>query len=254
MRAVNLIPAEQRAGGSVGAGRSQGAVYAVLVLVAGLALLAFLYGRARHDIGSRRQQAAAATAKAQQLEAEAARLAPYASFVTLRQQRTQAVDAVVESRFDWAHLFHELGRVLPTGVVSVDSLAGQVGSTTTTSSASSATNTATSGGSATPAGSTPSFTLEGCAITQSAVALTLERLRLIDGVSEVTLESSTEASAGGAGSGAGTGGCPGHDPAFTVEMTFDPLPSEASITTATRTVSDAPDGGATQAKSGAASK
>ncbi len=47
--------------------------------------------------------------------------------------------------------------------------------------------------SATPAGSVPTFTLAGCATSQAMVALTLTRLRLIDGVSEVTLQSSTQA-------------------------------------------------------------
>ena len=53
MRAVNLIPAEQRGGASVGAGRSQGAAYAVLGLVAGLAVMVVLYGIARHQVTSR---------------------------------------------------------------------------------------------------------------------------------------------------------------------------------------------------------
>ena len=46
---------------------------------------------------------------------------------------------------------------------------------------------AASGGdtSSTPPGSTPAFTLTGCATSQSEVALTLQRLRLMDGASEV---------------------------------------------------------------------
>ena len=46
--------------------------------------------------------------------------------------------------------------------------------------------------SATPPGSVPTFTLGGCATSQSEVALTLQRLRLIDGVSKSTLQSSTK--------------------------------------------------------------
>ena len=46
MRAVNLIPSEQRKGGAVGR-RSQGAAFAVLGLLAGAAILAFMYGMAR---------------------------------------------------------------------------------------------------------------------------------------------------------------------------------------------------------------
>ena len=247
MRAVNLIPAEQRSGASVGAGRSQGAVYAVLVLLAGLAVLAVLYGMARHDISSRTKQAAEATAKAQRVNAEAERLAPYTSFVSLRQQRTKQVESLVESRFDWAHLFHELGRVLPPGIASITSLTGQVG----TSSASAASS---AGGSSTPPGTLPTFTLDGCAIGQGAVAIVLERLRLIDGVSEVSLNSSTTGpagSSGGSGGSAGGGGCPTHDPAFTIALTFDPLPSESAIAAASKSVSDS--SGAQVKKAGAKS-
>ncbi len=61
MRAVNLIPVEQRSGQPVGAGRSQGGAYAVLVVVGGLALMAYLYGEARHQISSRGAQATALT-------------------------------------------------------------------------------------------------------------------------------------------------------------------------------------------------
>jgi hypothetical protein len=68
----------------------------------------------------------------------------------------------------------------------------------------------------------PQFTLTGCGTSQTQVALTLNRLRLIDGVSEVSLDSSTKS---GVGSASGAGGCPGRDPSFTVGLTFDPLPA-----------------------------
>ncbi len=76
---------------------------------------------------------------------------------------------LVDSRFDWAHVLHEFGRVLPAQA-SISSLSGTVGSTrrgrelelrqlqppprapTVTS--------------ATPPGSVPTFTLTGCATSQ----------------------------------------------------------------------------------------
>jgi len=232
VRAVNLIPQDQRSGASVGAGRSQGGAYAVLALAAGLALMALLYGIASHDVSSREKQVAQATGQAQQVNSEAERLAPYTTYVGLREQRAKAVEAVVDSRFDWAHLFHELGRVLPRGVASITSLTGSIGSPT-------ASNTASASGPATPAGTVPTFTLAGCAIGQGAVALSLERLRLMDGVSEVTLQSST-ASTAGFSSG---GGCPSHDPAFTVQINFEPLPSTTAITSAAQDVSNKAGGG-----------
>lgn len=242
MRAVNLIPSESRSGAAPGAGRSGGGAYAVLAVVGGLAILALLYGVAHHQVSSRRTQAASLTARAQSAQAEAAQLAPYTSFATLRQQRLQAVSDLVDARFDWPHAFHELGRVLPRDA-SITSLEGTVGSTSTSaaptpspspgSSSSAASTPASAGGatatSATPPGSVPTFTLSGCATSQQEVALTLERLRLVDGVSEVALQSSTKA-AGGASGGAGVSGkCEGGQPVFTVRITFAPLPSSSTI-------------------------
>jgi hypothetical protein len=77
----------------------------------------------------------------------------------------------------------------------------------------------------------PQFTLSGCATNQSEVARTLNRLRLIDGVSEVTLQSSTKLNSGLPASGA-IGQCPPGGPAFKVLLTFDPLPSETAIKSA----------------------
>ncbi|HEY4916147.1 MAG TPA: hypothetical protein VIH92_04520 [Solirubrobacteraceae bacterium] len=237
MRAVNLIPAEQRTGQPVGAGRSQGAAYAVLLLIGGLALMAYLYGGAHRQIASRQAQVATLTAEAQRAQTTAERLAPYTSFIAQRQERTQAVESLIDSRFDWAHAFHEFGRVMPYGVT-LSSLAGTVGAAST--STSSATSAA---GSATPAGSVPTFTLGGCASSQPIVALTLQRLRLIDGVKEVTLQSSTSGPKGGTSSS--TAGCNSSDPVFSIVITFEPLPSASALAAVTKTVSDSAAKGAT---------
>lgn len=259
MRAVNLIPAEQRGGGSVGAGRSGGGAYAVLALFGGLALLAFVYGMAHHQISSRRSQAATLSTQAQQAQAAASRLAPFTSFIALREERTKAVSQLVDSRFDWAHAFHELGRVLPRQI-SISSLDGNISSagtaTTTTTTPTPATPATPAGSgtaaagtpvatsaaapsvtSATPPGAVPTFTLGGCATSQPAVAVMLERLRLIDGVSEVVLQSSTKGggSAGGAGGG---GGCPAHAASFTAQVSFDPLPAVTAASSAAKTVAN----------------
>ena len=252
MRAVNLIPSESRSGPTPGAGRSGGGAYAVLAILGGLAILALLYGIAHHQVSSRRAQAASLTARAQSAQAEVAQLAPYTSFDALRQQRLQAVSDLVDARFDWAHAFHELGRVLPRDAA-IASLDGTVGPTST----SAASTPSTSGGSsssaasaasaaagaagvtatsATPPGSVPTFTLSGCATSQQEVALTLQRLRLIDGVSGVALQSSTKSGGGGAASSA-AGKCESNDPAFTVQITFDPPPSSSTISSTAKLTS-----------------
>ncbi|MGO9763995.1 MAG: hypothetical protein ACLP1Q_22320 [Solirubrobacteraceae bacterium] len=228
MRAVNLIPSEQRSGAPVGAGRSQGGAYAVLVLIGGLALMAFLYGQSEHQVTSRRAQAASLAAEAQQAQAEAERLAPYTSFIAQREQRVQAVDALVDSRFDWAHVLHEFGRVLPSQA-SISSLNGSIGGASST-------------GAKVAVGVVPTFTLTGCATSQPEVALTLERLQLIDGVKEVTLQGSTSgsasASSGSGASAAGGGGCSGRDASFSATVVFDALPSSSAVAAAAKPVSD----------------
>jgi Tfp pilus assembly protein PilN len=239
MRAVNLIPSDQRAGSSVGAGRSEGAAYGVLALIVAVAVLALLYGKAHRDVASDTAKAATAAAAAQRAQSEASALAPYESFIALRTQREQAVASLVDSRFDWAHAFHEFGRVL-TNKTQIESLDGSIAAGTAPAATTTATSTASSSvTSATPAGSVPTFTIAGCATSQPAVATMLERLRLIDGVSQVTLLSSTD---GGSSPGS-SGGCPPKGPAFSVTVTFDALPTATAAAAALKagaaqTVSD----------------
>jgi hypothetical protein len=262
MRAVNLLPPDQRSGFAGGVGRSQGGAYAVLAALAALAILAVLYGIASHEISSRRAQLASLSAQAARAKAAAAQLAPYTSFQALREQRMQAVAQLVDSRFDWAHAFHELGRVLPKDA-SISTLTGNVGaagkpgsggaaassSPSGASGSSSGASPAGAGGaagssstasSATPPGSVPVFLLSGCATSQSEVALTLQRLRLIDGVSEVTLQSSTKSATGATG---GEAGCPTRDPAFSVQITFAALPASPLPGTSTARLTSSTGGG-----------
>jgi hypothetical protein len=231
MRAVNLIPSEQRRGASVGAGRSEGGAYAVLGLIAAIAVLAFLFGQAKHQVSSRSGEVTSLNAKATAVKAEASTLAPYTSFLKLRDTRTAAVSTLVDSRFDWAHAFHEFGRVIPKGI-SISSLDGAVGgSAATPAAAPAAPATTGEAASATPPGSVPNFTVAGCGTSQRTVASFLQRLRLIDGVSEVTLQSSTK---GGGGGAAGGGGCATGQPSFALTVTFQALPSTAEAAAAAK--------------------
>jgi Tfp pilus assembly protein PilN len=238
MRAVNLIPSDERRGrgASVGAGRSEGVAYVVLGVLAGLAILVLLYGVARHHASSRRSQLATIAAETQHERDAVAALTPYTSFMALREERMKSVAEVVDSRFDWAHAFHELGRVLPRDA-SISSLDGTVGSTASSTSSSA---TAAPAGSATPVGSVPTITLGGCASSQSEVALTLQRLRLIDGVSDVSLKSSAK---GGSGSTSSAQQCAAKSPSFTVQITFDPLPAASESSSAASTQLTASTGG-----------
>jgi hypothetical protein len=239
MKAVNLIPGERRRKSRDVVGRSGGGALAVLVLMAGLAVLAVMYGSARHKVSSQAGEVASLTAKTNAVEARAGRLSSYSSFVSMAEQRRQTVSQLVESRFDWSHALNELSRVLPTDTA-LDSLHGAVGSgeevtaSASSSSSKSAANTSstasTSSTSSTPPGSTPVFTISGCATSQSVVAQTLQRLRLMDGVTEVQLQSSASSgSSSGGGSSAGGGSCPASDPSFTVQVGFAALPAAPAL-------------------------
>ena len=138
----------------------------------------------------------------------------------------------------FAHAFHELGRVLPKGasIESLDGTVGEAGGGSSSSSSGASAGKGSSGAtgttgarsssavaSATPPGSVPQITLQGCATSQAQVARTLNRLRLIDGVGEVTLQSSTNSASAGSSPGSSSSGqCAAT--AFAIQVTFEPLP------------------------------
>ncbi len=223
MRAVNLIPGERRRRGGRLIGRSGGGALIVLGLLVGLVALAVMYGSAHRQISSQEGETARLDAQTSAVQARTGRLTPYTSFVATAEERMKTVSQLVESRFDWSHALHELGRVLPAGTA-LDSLHGSVGSEQATSSSSAGASATSS----TPPGTVPVFTLTGCAISQSEVAQTLQRLRLMNGVSEVQLQSSTSSSSGGSSSAAG-GGCPSADPSFSVVVSFAALPAAPAL-------------------------
>jgi hypothetical protein len=233
MRAVNLIPVEHRKGGAVGR-RSQGAAFAVLVLLAGVGILVFTYGTAMHQVESRQAEAATLSARARKVQTEAAVLTPYTSFIQTQEQRMQEIASLINSRFDWSSAMGEFSRVLPAGVA-LTSLQATVGQQSASASAASTASPSSSSGaaaagagsvsSATPTGATPTFTLEGCAVSQIVVAQTLVRLRLMSGVSNVTLQNSSKSESGG---GSSSGSCPSGAPVFSIDVTYQPLPSPPS--------------------------
>ena len=243
MKAVNLIPVERRVGAGVGLGRSQGGAYAVIGLVGVLALLVFVYGKANHEISSDNSQAAKVTTEAEQARSDAGALARYNGLIAQSEARTTAAESLMNARFDWAHALHELSRVLPSGV-SIASIDGTIAETEASKKAaapSSSSGSSSSGSasassavtSATPPGTVPTVILTGCANSQTVVAETLQRTRLIEGVKEATLTSSVSATGSGS---SGSTSCPSPNPTFTVNVTFEPLP--ASIPSSATNVSN----------------
>ncbi|MGH2878337.1 MAG: PilN domain-containing protein, partial [Solirubrobacteraceae bacterium] len=126
MRAVNLIPSDQRAGGGSLAGRSGGAALILLALVFGIAALGVLYGSAARNVSKETGEVAKIEAQIAQVQARTGRLQPYISFVQTAEQRTKTVAQLVQARFDWSHMLHELGRVLPADAA-LGTLNGTIG-------------------------------------------------------------------------------------------------------------------------------
>jgi len=246
MRAVNLIPDDQRERTTGFANRSGGAAYVILGALGALALMIALYGIARHQVSSKESEASRIESEAAQVQAQATRLAPYKTFIGMREGREDAVRELVDTRFDWAHTLSEFGRVLPAGTAittlegcvtppTSSSSGGSEGCASSSSSSSSSSKGASTVTSATPAGSVPKFTVGGCAVSQAAVARAIADLRLIDGVAKAELTSS---SGGGGGSG-GSGGCSGKLVSFGAKVEFQPLPSAPSASSSSSSSSAA---------------
>ena len=184
MKAVNLIPSEERRGGAAG-GRSGGPAYALLGGLAVLVLMAAAWTLTGKTVNDRRSQLASVSQQANAAETQANKLAAYSTFSDLRKKRAETVASIARSRFDWAHVMHEIARVIPSDA-HLTSLAGSVSPSAP----------------APPGGGTalqlrgsnpgPAIDVVGCIPGQSNVSLMLSRLRLIDGVEHVTLAESAK--------------------------------------------------------------
>jgi Tfp pilus assembly protein PilN len=213
MKAVNLIPNEQRR--AQGTGAKPGSSYIVIgVLVTLLAMVAG-YILTSNKVTENTNDAAAAKAEADSLEAEVAQRGSFTNFSQIKETRLASVSGVAETRFDWERLLRELSRVMPSGswLQTTDaSVTGEVAGAEA----------------ATPAAGTavvpqPKVNLVGCTPDQSDVAGMMVRLRQLHRVSDVELnQSSTELGAAG---DAGVDSC-GRYYQFDLLVTFSPTPPQ----------------------------
>ena len=170
MRAVNLIPAEERRGAGGIGGRSGGIVY---VLTGGLAVLVALgaiYALAVHSVADRKGQLATLSAQLAAVNAETQSLSPYVQIAAVSAAKVEEVATLAEQRFNWPTAMKQLALALPDDV-SFQSL---------TASA------------AAPAGG--AFTLVGCANSQGEIPAVLTDLSSVPGVTLVQLTSSIASS------------------------------------------------------------
>jgi Tfp pilus assembly protein PilN len=233
MKAVNLIPGEERRAGSAG-GRSGSAAYVVLGALAVLVLMAAAWTLTNRTVNDRQARLSTVEQQAGAAEAQASKLAAYSAFSDMRKKRSETVASIARSRFDWAHVMHELARVIPSDT-HLTSLSGSV---------SSSAQAPGSGGQALALrGSNPGPAVDivGCANGQANVSRMMSRLRLIDGVEHVTLAESAKndspgaAAGGGAVTGGDNGECRYNDQVtrFDVLVIFAAPPAVAAPATAT---------------------
>lgn len=179
MRAVNLIPADQR-GGTLGAGRSGGMVYGVLAALVAVLLGVSIYALAGRDVKNAEQEVATIEVAAQQYQAAAQQYASYESAAAEATARIAAVKGLSEARFDWAGSMRDLSRIVPSTTQVYELSANvrpAVGSPKTTSSLRDALPV-------------PAITIRGCSRTQETVADLMTRLQAMRRVTQVTLENS----------------------------------------------------------------
>jgi len=229
MKAVNLIPLEERRGPSAG-GRSGAGAYAVLGTLAVLVLMVAAWTLTGKTVTDRKAQLAGVEQQANSAEAQASQLAAYSTFSDLRKTRAETVASIAKSRFDWAHVMHEIARVIPPDT-HLTSLAGTV----------SPSADAPSGGGEALAlrGSNtgPAIDIVGCANGQANVSRMLSRLRLVDGVTHVTLAESSKSdqpTSAASGPNSNSDDCRYNDAItrFDVLILFNAPPAAAAPTTA----------------------
>ena len=248
MRAVNLLPPDTRgaskssaelavgpeAKGGAGAFVVLGVLAACVAGVAGVVLTDNTIKQRNADLDRVAQQQ-------QQLQAQVAKLKPYADFDAAAKTRVQTVRDLAGSRFDWEQTLRDLSRAIPQDV-SLRQLSGDI-----------STDAGGQGGALRTAISAPAITITGCAPGQTQVARLMARLRDIDGVTRVSLSKSTAEEVAEEGSETSTDGTEterrnaqpcgmGKRPAFEVIMFFEGEAAKVGVTpvTATGTVAETP--------------
>jgi Tfp pilus assembly protein PilN len=222
MKAVNLLPSDQRGaakaaapaapskaaptGDGFGAYAILGALALVVVAVAAMVLT-------KNTINDRKAELARTDQQVQAVAREAAALKPYADFKSLADARVQTVQSLATSRFDWEQTLRDLSRALPSDV-RLASFSGKVGGANPDPGAGAAV-------------ASPTIELAGCTSSQTSTAKLMARLRAIRGVSRVSLKSSAKSGEGAAAvasSGTADGGrlCKKQNsPTFALTLAFE---------------------------------
>jgi Tfp pilus assembly protein PilN len=201
MKAVNLIPPEQRRGAGGLAGRTGGIAYVVIGALVVIVALGVVYAVAVHDVAKHKAALARLTDKADAIQAQIGSLEPYQAFASLTQSRLSSVVSLAAQRFDWPLAMQQVARSLPSNVT-LTTLSGTAtggGANGTTGAGGSTGLTGVSGSASTVTAASgaivnaPTLSVAGCAIgslsaAQDTVATTLATFRRLTGVTGATVQ------------------------------------------------------------------
>lgn len=230
MKAVNLLPPDQRGAAKLAVAPVEdrpgaGGAYAVLgALAVGVAAVAG-YVLTDNTIAQRHAQVDGLVVHEQVLQAKVTELKPYADAAQMASARVATIKDLASRRFDWDGTLRDLSHAVPPAVT-VKSLTADLGG---------ASGGGGSGGSSLRGAiAAPAISLTGCTTSQREVAKLMARLRNVNGVTRVSLSSSSKpdqatastASAVGSPTAGASGGtqtaCPqGSPPEFDLVMFFE---------------------------------
>jgi Tfp pilus assembly protein PilN len=220
VKAVNLIPADSRKRGPSGASPFQVGTYGLLGVLAVVLGLVTFYVLTSNTVSDRKAQLTNLKAEVAQVQARVSSLGSYTQFEQMAASRVQTVQGIAATRFDWHSALSDLSRVVPANT-SLQSL-----NATVAPGASSGAGGAGSSGPLRSDVTAPAFELAGCTASQDDVARLMSRLRLIDGVTRVTLGSSQKSASTQAGTSVTSSsaqGCGANKPTFDVVVFFKPV-------------------------------
>jgi Tfp pilus assembly protein PilN len=216
MKAVNLIPADARKNRSSTPTAVRVPTYALLGLLAAALVLVTVYVLTGNTISSRTAQLNTLQAEVTQAQEQANRLGNYGKFAQIAHTRLQTVTGIAATRFDWHTALYDLSQVVPANTT-LQTLAGTVAPGASSGGGGGSSNLRSDE-------TTPALELTGCTGSQDDVARLMSRLRLINGVTRVTLSDSQKSSAPAGGTTTATGGCTPGGATFDMVVFFNTQP------------------------------
>jgi Tfp pilus assembly protein PilN len=112
MKRMNLLPQEERAKAS----RERGLLWAILILVALVAVLGLVYFKYKSDVGGKREELTSIETETRAVEAQIAELSPYAALQYQRESMTETASGIWSSSVPFSIMLQELSLVIPENV------------------------------------------------------------------------------------------------------------------------------------------